>query len=214
VDEAIAAGVQMLISHHPLPFKPVSRIVSDDESGRVLLALASHQIALYCPHTSWDSSRYGINAQLAGRLSLDAVRPLQWLPGTEDMTVGTGRAGTLSAPQSLIEFAESIRRELPNTRLRVVGRDSAMVSNVGVACGSAGSMLGLAAKANCDTFVTGEATYHQCLDARSKNLTMFLIGHFASERFAMESMAGLLAKRFSTIESFSSACESDPVRTI
>jgi putative NIF3 family GTP cyclohydrolase 1 type 2 len=69
-------------------------------------------------------------------------------------------------------------------------------------------MLGKAAGERCDLFLTGEATYHQCLEADARGVAMLMIGHFASEAFSMRKLAELLAHAFPQIEVGASESES------
>ena len=52
--EAAREGVDMVVSHHPLPFRPVARITDDSPTGRVLLDLLGSGIAVWSSHTAWD----------------------------------------------------------------------------------------------------------------------------------------------------------------
>lgn len=75
--EAIDAGVQLIVSHHPLPFKAVKRLTMDTPEGRVLLPLLKAGIAVHSPHTAFDNCPGGINDHLANLLGLEAVCPLR-----------------------------------------------------------------------------------------------------------------------------------------
>jgi dinuclear metal center YbgI/SA1388 family protein len=79
--EAIEAGVQLLLSHHPIFYHPLERLTADTHEGEVVLALARAGVAVYSPHTAFDDCPGGINDLLASRLGLREVRPLRPLPG-------------------------------------------------------------------------------------------------------------------------------------
>jgi dinuclear metal center YbgI/SA1388 family protein len=79
--EAVAAGVQLVVTHHPLMFKPVQRITSDTLEGRTMLSLLEAGVAVYSPHTAWDNAPLGINHQLAELCQLQDITPLRPLPG-------------------------------------------------------------------------------------------------------------------------------------
>lgn len=81
-EEAAGWQANLVVTHHPLLFKPLQRITSDDPAGRVLLKLLSHHIAVYSPHTAWDNAPKGINANLAHLFELQDIRPLKVHPTT------------------------------------------------------------------------------------------------------------------------------------
>ena len=85
------------------------------------------------------------------------------------------------------------------------------MKNIAVACGSGGSFLEKARRAKCDTFVTGEATFHTCLEAKANNISLILLGHYASERFAVENLADRLNQKFDECEVWASQQETDPM---
>jgi dinuclear metal center YbgI/SA1388 family protein len=253
VAEAVEERADLVVSHHPLPFKPLAQITTDSQTGAALWQLARAGISLYSPHTAWDSAEHGINAQLANRLGLLNVRPLipsRWQPvadaagaaqpsnyaaamtaaaagqpaamqgaGTQGAgtlgagTLGAGRAGELPEPLSLEAFGRLVSAKVPHCRPRaVVG--PARIRRVGIGCGSGGSFLSAAAALDCDLLLTGEATFHTCLEAQGLRLGLFMIGHFASEKFAMDVLAAQLAAHFPQAVVWSSRREHDPVVTL
>jgi dinuclear metal center YbgI/SA1388 family protein len=80
--EAIDAGAQLIVSHHPILFRPVQRLTTATAEGGMLWLLARAGIAVYSPHTALDNTRGGINDVLAGRLGLTDVAPLRRRPIT------------------------------------------------------------------------------------------------------------------------------------
>lgn len=82
VDEAVQKKVDLIVSHHPILFKPTQRITAQSEEGRMLWQLASHNIAVYSPHTAYDNAQGGINDQLAQSLNLSDIKPLIPISGS------------------------------------------------------------------------------------------------------------------------------------
>lgn len=76
VDAAITAKADLLLTHHPLIFKPVKQINSDTAVGRMLLKLIGNDVNLYCAHTNLDIANGGVNDVLAAALGLKHVQPL------------------------------------------------------------------------------------------------------------------------------------------
>ncbi len=76
VDEAVAAGVDCIVSHHPFPFRAAKKWTFDTTDGELLAKLMGARIAVFSPHTAHDSAFFGINRQLAEGLELSNVAPL------------------------------------------------------------------------------------------------------------------------------------------
>jgi dinuclear metal center YbgI/SA1388 family protein len=75
--EAVEAGAQLIVTHHPILFRAVKRLTTATPEGRTLLALVRAGVAVYCPHTAFDNAPGGINDCLARRLGLVEVAPLR-----------------------------------------------------------------------------------------------------------------------------------------
>jgi dinuclear metal center YbgI/SA1388 family protein len=210
VAEAIAGGAQLIVSHHPLPFRPVRSITSETTPGRLLLDLIRHAIALYSPHTAFDSAPAGINQHLAIGLGLQEIRPL--LPAASDPEVGAGRAGLVAEPLTLAELARRTQEFLSADATRIVGAPERGVARIAIACGSGGSLLESAIAAGCDALVTGEMTFHNCLEAEARGVAAVLAGHFASERFALLSLADYLTDQLADVDVWPSRTERNPLR--
>ncbi|MCU0713098.1 MAG: Nif3-like dinuclear metal center hexameric protein [Pirellula sp.] len=207
LDEAIAEKVDLVIPHHPIPFKPITRLTTSTPTGSILLQAAEHGIAVYCAHTAWDNAAGGINQQLADLLQLADVEPLVPASPPNPGQVGTGRCGVFSVPVVASQLQQLLADKLGKISYRQTHTLDRQIRRVGIVCGSGGSCLELASKKECDCFLTGEATYHQCLEAQARDICLVQIGHHASEFFAMQRLSRLLAERFPTVRFFCSQSE-------
>ncbi len=84
VDEAIADGVQLLVTHHPLFLSGVHGIPADDAKGRIVHRLVRSGIGLLAAHTSADNARPGVSDAIATALGLGDVAPLEPLETEPD----------------------------------------------------------------------------------------------------------------------------------
>jgi dinuclear metal center YbgI/SA1388 family protein len=208
--EAIARKADLIVVHHPLPFQAVKRVTTDTHVGRMLLDLIAARIAVYSPHTAFDSAAAGINQQLAEGLGLRGVLAL--VPHQEGQ--GAGRFGWLEEPIALGDLAARLKKFLAIDGLQMVGRRERTARVVAVACGAAGEFLEPARQAGCEAMVIGEARFHTCLEAEAAGIGLLLPGHFASERFAVQALAGVLAAEFPEVEIWPSREERDPIRWV
>jgi dinuclear metal center YbgI/SA1388 family protein len=70
IAEAIEKKVELIISHHPLLFRPPSAITTSDTIGELVLQLAENRIALFSAHTNLDFTYGGVSFALAETLGL------------------------------------------------------------------------------------------------------------------------------------------------
>jgi dinuclear metal center YbgI/SA1388 family protein len=173
----------------------------------MLLDLIRAGVAIYSPHTAFDSAAAGINQRLAEALGLTNIRPLIG-------DTGAGRMGELAADQPLAALADQLKEFLKIGGLHVVGDLHTQVQRVAVACGSAGELLAAAVRQDCDVFVTGESRLHTCYEAQSLGIDMILTGHYASERFGVEQLAGVLAQQFPSLTVWASQADVDPLQWV
>ncbi len=238
VAEAVRRRADLVVAHHPLPFKALPRVTTETTPGRLVWQLARAGASLYSPHTAFDSARDGINQFLAERLGLVNIETL--VPGSASVLkavepvgelasaareatrgpAGTGRRGLLAEPTTLASFARRVAERLAPQGQAVlagvqrVGDPGRTVRMVGIACGSAGSLLPAAHVAGCDVLLTGEATYHTSLEARALGMGLVLAGHHATERPGVERLAESLGADWPTLEVWASEDERDPVESV
>jgi dinuclear metal center YbgI/SA1388 family protein len=74
VNEAITQKADLIVSHHPLLFRPPSAIIASDPVGALVLQLAEHKIALFSAHTNLDFAQGGVSFTLAEILGLKNIR--------------------------------------------------------------------------------------------------------------------------------------------
>ncbi len=219
--EAVRERVDLIVTHHPILFRPIQRLTADDSQGRMLLELARAEVLVYSPHTAFDSALTGVNQQLAELFGLTEILPLRpTMAAAEELQqpysqsaggTGTGRFGRLETAVSLEEFARQVRAALNAPQLAYVGEGARRVATVGCACGAAAEMLRDAWRLGCDVLVTGEARFHACLEARALGIGLIVAGHYQTERPAIENLVFQIKEVFPKIDVWASRIESDPV---
>ena len=230
VAEAIQKKVNVIVSHHPFPFHAGKRWTTQTPEGRMLIDLISNQIAVYSPHTAHDSALFGINEQLAAKLGLKQTRSLY--PGTLKPTVamakgatrqfhgcatkreilGTGRMGQLAKPMTVTDFIEKVRGELGQSVVQAAFTENREVRTVAIGCGAADEFVDQAVQEKADLLLVGEARFHAFLRATEQGIALVAPGHYATERFAMETLVLRIADMFPKLVVFASDKESDPVK--
>ncbi|MCD7838962.1 MAG: Nif3-like dinuclear metal center hexameric protein [Clostridiales bacterium] len=198
--EAAELGCQLIVSHHPVIFDPVKRAEDGDYTGKRLLLLAEHHIAAICCHTCLDACPGGVNDVLAELCGLTDVGQLEQMGvDGQGRPYGIGRVGRLSASESLADYLQRLKQTLHPNGLRYydAGRP---VQRVAVGGGSCGSMLELAVKAGCDTFVTADLKYDHFLVAKDYGINLIDAGHYPTENPVMQRVTEWLQEAFPDVE--------------
>lgn len=187
LERAIKEKVDLIICHHPVIFRPISAIRTDQPQGALLASLLRHEIAVYVAHTNLDQATTGLNHWLARELGLEASKVL--VPQNSD-SVGLGRVGEIS-PTSLQDLANQLEA-LWSVSIRLVGDPTQLISTVAVVGGSGGDFVSQAKAAGADVLITGDVSYHDALDAQALGLAVLDAGHFATEKIMVQEIANYL----------------------
>lgn len=183
VDYATNAGFDLIISHHPLIFKPLSSLSSDDHIGRKLINLISADISVISLHTRADKVAGGVNDCLAKKLGIkDAV------PFGEG---GMGRIGHLPAEINFGDFARSVKSAL-GADVVLTAEAYPAVYTVALLGGDGKDFVKSALEAGADTYVSGRISYNMMEEAPDLGINLIEAGHYATERPVTEFFASLI----------------------
>ncbi|MEM9589110.1 MAG: Nif3-like dinuclear metal center hexameric protein [Planctomycetota bacterium] len=216
-DEAVNKRCGLVVTHHPIPFKPLAKLTTDSTAGAILLRLIENGVAVYSAHTAFDSASEGINSHWADAFELiDSTALIPETIESPDQNtgptpLGAGRYGQLPQSMSLRSFIDQAAQLTGASMPRIVGDPKRQIQKVGFSCGSGGSFQAAPDRCGCDALLTGEATFHVCLDARARGIALAMIGHYCSERFAMERWAKRMQGEHAELEIWASQSETDPV---
>ncbi len=198
IDEAIKFGANMIITHHPLIFRPISSVTEHSRTGHLLIRLIENKINLYSAHTNLDMSPIGTNAELAKRLELKNV---EYLMPAEEEPYAMGRVGTLPNKMSTEEFANYVKTKLGLDSI-VISKTGEYVSKIGLCTGHGCDKEFLEAAINkgCDGFVSGDVGYHEAQDAIAMGISLFDATHYSTEVIVTSPLAEYLKENLNDIE--------------
>lgn len=184
---AAEQGADLLIVHHGLFWGGLEPLIG--RRYRRVAGLVTRNIALYSAHLPLDlHPDVGNNAVLARQLGV----ALRGAFG-EEYGIPIGVWGEIDEPraalgQRLTGLLGSAPRLLPFGPERV--------RRVGIVTGAAGALIGQAAAAGLDTYVTGEGPHHTFFDAEELGVNVFYAGHYATETLGVKALAEHLRARF------------------
>jgi dinuclear metal center YbgI/SA1388 family protein len=213
VEEAVTAGADLIVAHHPLLLKPVSSIAPDTFKGRIVHRLIRGDVALYVAHTNADVANPGVSDALAARLGLRDLRPL--VPATGPAAGdgrGAGRIGELSLPMDLAEFTAFAAGRLPATSagVRAAGDPDRTIRTVAVCGGAGDSFLADAGRAGVDAYLCADLRHHPASEHLAAGGPALLdVAHWATERPWLDEVGAWLGDQFG-VEVTVSDVDTDP----
>ena len=214
VDEAVSAGAQLLVVHHPLLLRGVTSVAEDRYKGAVIARLIRGGCALVAAHTNADIVARGTSAVMAERLGVVDTRPI--VPGA-DPAEGLGRVGRLAEPTTLGAFARLIGNALPATAsgVRVAGEYDREIATVALCAGAGDSLLSHPEVLAADVYVTSDLRHHPASEAVenarvSGGPALIDVSHWASEWLWLDVAAEQLRAALPGVEITVSELRSDP----
>ena len=187
VSEAVTVsadeGCNVLVCHHPLIFRPVSRVTDDTEQGRTIIEAIRRNVNIIALHTNWDNAEGGVNDTLASLLGLNDAERMD----------SFGVIGKLSVPMYRPAFAEHVKASWGLSHLDLYGQP-ARISRVAL-CGGAGAEFWREAKRRgADVYITADMKYHELSDAVNEGLSVALACHGEMERASLPALAEKLSQ--------------------
>lgn len=193
VEEAIEAGADLLIAHHPLLLRGVTTVAENRYKGAMIARLIRAGCALLTAHTNADVVESGTSAVLASRLGLQDAVPI--LPG-DVPSRGLGRVGRLEKPITLGRLARALGDILPPTAsgVRVAGEYEQPVQTVALCGGAGDSLLAEPAVVGADVYITSDLRHHPASEARENariagGPALIDVSHWASEWLWLDTAA-------------------------
>lgn len=196
INEAIEKGCQLIISHHPIIFKPLKTLSSND----IVFKLIQNNISVISMHTNLDATENGVNDVLAQILGLKNI----------EVFANIGRKGEVEATSVKI-FVNKVAKIL-NTKLKYTLPEKE-IKSIAIIGGSAGGYWKNALIEGVDLFLTGEASHHDALDAIHENMPIIIAGHWNTEVIILKSLKKELETKFSNI-AFIISSQKDPFEYI
>lgn len=191
IDFAIEKGAKLIITHHPLLFDPIKKLMSND----LVYKLAQNGIHTIGAHTNWDSAEQGVNYVLARLLGLQNIEPLT----VENEPAPLAKIGDLPREMTAEEFIAMAKNVLNAGNITYTpGREK--IKRVAVIGGGGGEFFEACAKAGADVLLTGDAGYHNYLGAYKTGIMLATAGHYETEYPSIAALRDILAEKFPKTE--------------
>ena len=188
IEEAVAAGCNMIVTHHPLIFKGVRRIDPDTFQGSAIVSAVKRDMVVYAAHTNADKAADGVSWLMAGKLGLQDVEPLG-----ED---GLGTIGVLPEAMDSKAFIALVKKTFNLQVVRCSRPLSRPVRRVAMCGGAGSSLIAEAEAAGADAYLCGDLSYHSFFT--DADFMLLDVGHYESEIDIVDKLFGLLSEKIHT----------------
>ena len=212
IDEAVAKGCNLVVSHHPLLFRGLKTISDLTDVQRTVMKAIRQQVCVVSMHTNMDNAQGGVNFKIAEKLGLDEVKFLE-TKRVGEVECGSGVIGTLSTPMAANDFVLKVKQTfgvmcaMTNELLRRPIRRVAI-------CGGAGDfLLDEAVSQGADAFITGEMHYHQYFGYEQR-VQICVIGHYQSEQFTSEIFRDIINEKCPGVRTEIAETNTNPINYI
>lgn len=184
VNQAVELGCNLIVSHHPVIFKPL-KVIKDVK----LIKAVQRGIQIYSLHTNCDKTHRGTSDLIAQRLNLKKTAVLN------DFV----RVGLAPYEMSLDELVAYVKLAFNVERIKLVNNaKKTKIKTIAVCAGAGADFIEEIEKYNIDAYVTSEVKYHDALDSR--RTVLLDIGHFESEKPFVEEIKNVLENNKHRIE--------------
>ncbi len=203
LENAVKESADMLITHHPLIFKPIKSVDVGTSVGHIIELAIRNRLSIFSAHTNLDSAADGLNDILVSHIGLENVSVLDvnksmTSSATEEAN-GLGRIGDLPFKTDLASLCRYLKQALHLESIRMIGAPEFPVSRVAVCCGSGSSLLDRFFASGAQVFITGDVRYHDARSTEEKELALIDIGHFNSEHLVVKSLSSRLTRLLQTL---------------
>lgn len=192
VDEAVKAGADLLLTHHPMIFRGMKRITEDDFIGRRVIRLIREDIAYYAMHTNFDVR--GMADLAADYLHLSDTGVLEVTGEADGTPEGIGRYGVLEKRMKLRECCEMVKRVFALENVKVFGDLDQEVYRAAISPGSGKSVIANALQTGVDVLITGDIDHHEGIDAIAQGMAVIDAGHYGVEHIFIPYMQQYLLR--------------------
>ena len=210
VDEAIALGYNLIVSHHPLIFKGFKSITGKDYVERCIMKAIQNNITIYSAHTNLDNAQGGVNFKIAQKIGLKDVQVLD--PKMQgEVVAGAGVVGELPEPETETDFLKRIKRLFEVGCVKHNRLNGRLIQKVALCGGSGAFLLPKAVELGADVFITGEVKYHDYFYYENRILVTE-IGHYESEQYTKEIFYSIIREMFPELEVEITRVNTNPIK--
>lgn len=202
IEEAIKKDCNLILTHHPLTFVPMTKFLKTDEKGALIFKLIKNDISLIAMHTNMDLGKDGVADTLC---KLFDLRDSNYGVCKKDEYIRYGYVDEMT----LNDLVLKTKKVLKLDGVKVVGDLNKKISKIGILGGSGAHESDIinAVNLKCDCYITGEIKHHIALMANFNDLCLIEVNH-GVEKFVFENIVNDINAK-SNVKAFISEIDSN-----
>jgi len=184
IDDEVAEKIlpnSLLITHHPLIFKGIKKVIPNSFSTKYLMELIQKNVSLIAMHTNFDKTH--LNNYFATQILGLSGRAEEFIFYSDVF-------------MKFYDLVDFIKEKLQIPTIKAV-KTKDIIKTIAITTGSG---MGLLGKIKADCFLTGDIKYHDAMDAKARGISLIDIGHYESERYFVDVM-------YKALKDFEFECE-------
>ncbi len=190
--DALDKNCDLIVSHHPLIFNPIKRIVTDDATSDTIIKLIKNDISLISMHTNFDSVESGLCD-----LFLDKIAKTKNRKALDNDNInGCGRIAELDKKIKLKDLITKVKNEFNIDTLKYVGNFNKEIKKIALCNGGGADFIYNAKESGADVYISGDFKYHHARFAYENNISLIEVPHYNAEIIFCEYMKKILEKQF------------------
>lgn len=190
VDDVLARGVDLVVTYHPLVFRPLRSVTAVAGPEGRSFALVEGGVSVISVHTNWDVAVGGTADSLAAALGVEEAEEFGDAETSTGEPVRIGRHGSFGGTPA--DLLRAVRTAL-DARPRSAGLGTERVRRVAVVPGSGGGHVDDAISVGADAYVTGDLSHHEARRAVDHRMAVIDAGHGPTERPGVRALHSLVA---------------------
>lgn len=203
INEAAVKNANLIISHHPVIFHPLKRVMK----GTPVYSLIMNDMSSIAIHTNFDMCEAGVNDALIELLGWESSGVLEQV---HPNGLGIGAVVDLPLGFTAKSLAEHCKKSLDLESVKYCDGAVHAITRVAVCSGSGGDLLQKAKSLGCQALITGDVKHSVWIEAHNSGMALIDAGHYGTEKCASHRIAALVSRAFPEIPVFTTDCEAEP----
>lgn len=214
ISDAVKNKCNLIISHHPIIFKPVKNITSNDSRSKSIIKLIDERLSLYSIHTNFDKIMFSYMSDITGFSGGELLLKKGLL---NDKEIGYGSFVDLFEIMSFNSVMTHIKRGLNLEYLMYSGNIDKKIKTIAFINGSGGSSIEKIINLyKPDCIVTGDVGYHNMKYGLENDICIIDAGHFGTEnifkKLLAESVRDIISVDMQNVNILISEIEQNPFK--